>query len=72
MVAERVPPTVGMLEPVDDRSCVLHTGADSVAALAVGIAAIGVDFVVHEPPELVDHFRTLAARFQRAAGPPPA
>jgi predicted DNA-binding transcriptional regulator YafY len=68
VVAERIPPTVGMLEPVDDHTCVLHTGADSVAGLAMGIAAIGIDFDVHEPPELVDHIRTLAARLGRATG----
>jgi hypothetical protein len=30
---------------------------------------LGVDFEVHEPPELVEHLRTLAERLERA--PPP-
>ncbi|GDY30104.1 DNA-binding transcriptional regulator [Gandjariella thermophila] len=68
VVAEWVPPTVGTLEPLDDHRCLLYTGADSVAALAVAIAAIGVDFEVHEPPELVEQVRALAARLGRAAG----
>jgi hypothetical protein len=29
---------------------------------------LGVDFEVHEPPELAEHLRTLAARLARAAG----
>jgi len=28
---------------------------------------LGVDFVVHEPPELVERCRLLAGRFARAA-----
>ena len=29
---------------------------------------LGVDFEVHEPPELVERFRALGERFARAAG----
>ena len=29
---------------------------------------LGVDFEVHEPPELAEHLRSLAARLERAAG----
>jgi len=28
---------------------------------------LGVDFEVHEPPELIEHLRTLAFRLRRAA-----
>jgi predicted DNA-binding transcriptional regulator YafY len=28
---------------------------------------LGVDFEVHEPPELAEHLRALAGRLQRAA-----
>ena len=30
---------------------------------------LGVDFEVHEPPELAEHLRSLAGRLRRAAGP---
>jgi hypothetical protein len=30
---------------------------------------MGVEFDVHEPPELLGHIRTLVARLQRAASP---
>jgi hypothetical protein len=33
---------------------------------------LGVDFEVHEPPELVEHLRALAGRLQRATLPGPA
>jgi hypothetical protein len=29
---------------------------------------LGVDFELHEPPELVEHMRTLSVRLGRAAG----
>ena len=32
------------------------------------IGMLGVDFEVHEPPELVTRLGELAARFERAAG----
>ncbi|MQA88075.1 MAG: WYL domain-containing protein [Streptosporangiales bacterium] len=66
VVAERVPPTVGLLEAVDENTCVLTTGSDSLDALAVHLVLIGVDFRVLEPPELVDHIRMLADRLGRA------
>jgi predicted DNA-binding transcriptional regulator YafY len=66
MVADRVPPTAGVLEAIDQRTCTLHTGANSLDMLAVFVALIGVDFEVREPPELVDQIRRLATRFSRA------
>jgi predicted DNA-binding transcriptional regulator YafY len=69
-VAARVPPASGMLEPIDERRCLLHTGSDWLDGLAIYIANIGVEFEVVEPPELIDRVRDLAGRFGRAAGPP--
>jgi predicted DNA-binding transcriptional regulator YafY len=68
-VAERIPASVGMLEAIDDRSCVLHTGGFSLDALSVWMALIGFDFEIQDPPELVDRVRLLADRFSRAALP---
>jgi predicted DNA-binding transcriptional regulator YafY len=62
---EQVPPTAGMLEAIDPHTCTLHTGSHSLDALVVYLALIGVDFEVSEPPELVDHIRQLADRFNR-------
>jgi predicted DNA-binding transcriptional regulator YafY len=66
-VAEEVPPTLGVVEPVNDHTCTLRIGSDSLDHLAVWVAAFGFEFDVHEPPELVEHLRTLSARLQRAA-----
>ena len=67
-VADRVPPTVGTLEPLDERTCLLRTGSDWLGGLAVYVADIGVDFEVLDPPEFVEQVRRLADRFGRAAG----
>ena len=65
-VRGRVPHDVGTLEPIDERSCLLHTGSDWLGGLAVYVAEIGVDFVVLEPPEFVERVKLLAGRFARA------
>ena len=70
IAAERLPPGVGELEAVDDQTCVLRTGGCSLDTLSVYLAMIGIDFKVHEPPELVDRVRWLAERFSRATATP--
>jgi predicted DNA-binding transcriptional regulator YafY len=65
VVAERSSPTAGRLEPIDDHTCVLHTGANSLDQLAIYVAVKGIDFDVIEPPELIGYLRTLADRFHR-------
>jgi predicted DNA-binding transcriptional regulator YafY len=67
-IAGRVPAHWGTVEPRDERSCELRTGDDDLGWLALRIAMLGVDFEVHEPPELSEHLRSLAARLQRATG----
>lgn len=67
-VADRISPAVGTVDPVDDRTCVLHTGADTVGTLAVYLGMLGADFEVTEPPELVAELRQLADRYARAVG----
>ena len=65
-VAERVPHAVGTLERIDDRRCMLRTGADWLGGLAIYVADIGVDFTVVDPPEFAAEVRELAQRFGRA------
>ncbi len=65
-LAPRVPPANGTLEAVDEHTCLLHTSADWLGGLAIYIAAIGVDFEVLGPPELVTEIRCLAERFTQA------
>jgi predicted DNA-binding transcriptional regulator YafY len=65
-IASRVPRHWGTIEPIDAHTCAYRTGDDDLAWLALRIAMLGVDFEVHEPPELVEHLRALAERLQRA------
>ena len=66
-VAEVVPPTVGTIEPVDDGTCTLTSGSDSLDALAFHIGMIGYDFTVLWPPELAERMQLLARRLQQSA-----
>jgi predicted DNA-binding transcriptional regulator YafY len=67
-IAGRVSGHWGTIEEKDARSCELRTGDDDLGWLALRIAMLGVDFEVHEPPELAEHVRSLAGRLRRAAG----
>ena len=60
--------TGSAVEAIDERTCELRTSDDSLDWLAVRVGMVGVDFEVHEPPELVERIRELAARFERATG----
>jgi predicted DNA-binding transcriptional regulator YafY len=67
-LAERFGPWIGTITAVDDESCILDTGGDSVESLAAYLGLLGKDFSVTEPPELVDALRRLAGRYAAAAG----
>jgi hypothetical protein len=66
VVTTRINPAVGAVEAIDDHSCVLATGADSVETVAVYLGLLDLDFDVDEPPELVARLRVLAERYHRA------
>jgi predicted DNA-binding transcriptional regulator YafY len=65
-VLSRINPTVGVVEAIDDNTCVLVTGADTVETVAVYIGMLGLDFTVTEPAELLAHLTTVAERYARA------
>nr|WP_198428227.1 WYL domain-containing protein [Nocardia bovistercoris] len=66
VVIARINPTVGVVEPIDDRSCALFTGADTMETIAIYLSMLMMDFRVDDPPELVAHVRTLARRYTQA------
>ena len=66
-VAERASYMGGTVEPIDDGRCEYRASDESLDWLALRIAMLGVDFEVHEPPELAERLLELAARFTRAA-----
>jgi predicted DNA-binding transcriptional regulator YafY len=65
-VAKRVPPSAGVLEAINTDSCLLHTGSHSLDGIAMHLIWLGVEFRVHEPPELLAHLGKLAERMQKA------
>jgi predicted DNA-binding transcriptional regulator YafY len=67
-IRSRVPAHWGAITPIDGDRCEYRTGDADLEWLAVRIAMLGVDFEVHEPPELVEHLRSLASRLSRATG----
>ena len=56
-------------EPLGDDRCEYRTGDDNLEWLAARLSMLGVEFEVHEPPELIEYLQTLAARLARAAQP---
>jgi predicted DNA-binding transcriptional regulator YafY len=66
-VARRSSPAAGRLEAVDQYSCILHTGSNSLDELALFVALKGFDFQVLDPPELIPVLRILSARLAHAA-----
>jgi predicted DNA-binding transcriptional regulator YafY len=66
MVAKRVPASAGVLEAIDGQSCMLNTGSHSLEGITIHVSVLGVDFVVHEPPELIEYVRRLSDRLGRA------
>jgi predicted DNA-binding transcriptional regulator YafY len=65
-IASRLPARWGTIEPMDADTCRFRTGDDDLSWLGLRIAMIGVDFEVHEPPELIVQLRALSSRLRRA------
>lgn len=67
VVSDRIGPYAGAVVPASDPGrCVLETGADDLETIAVYLGLLGFEFRVESPPELADHVRDLAGRYQRA------
>jgi predicted DNA-binding transcriptional regulator YafY len=58
----------GTVEPTRAETCEYRTGDDNLDWLALRIAMLGVEFEVHEPPELREHLTALMGRVGRAVG----
>lgn len=68
LAAQVVGPSDGALEAVDEKTCLLRTGAASLDVLVIHVMLMGVDFEVVEPEELTEHIRTVRDRLSRALG----
>ena len=65
-LARRIPGWCGVLEVLDEESCALSTGADSIEALAAQVILTGTDFDILEPPECIAELREIAVRLEQA------
>ncbi len=64
--ADRVPAHLGEVEPIDENRSLVRAGADTVEWLAFRFCALGCEFEVHSPPELVEYVAALSGRAARA------
>jgi len=69
IVAEKIDPSVGLVEAIDGNRCVLITGADHPMTVAVYLALLDEDFTVDGPAELTEAIQTLARRYTAASTP---
>ena len=68
VVAEQTTSTSVRLEAVDEHTCLMTTGSESLYYLGVYLGVMGFDFEVLDPPELAEHLRTIGTRMLKAAG----
>jgi hypothetical protein len=67
VLADLMPPTVAVIEAIDDERCLLISGADSLDYIALHLAVLNVPFTPLEPPELRGRCAALAQRLHHAA-----
>jgi predicted DNA-binding transcriptional regulator YafY len=61
-VSARIRHGEGRVEPIDDRTCVLHLQSDVLEWIVFTLIWLGADFEVTEPAELVEFLATLNDR----------
>jgi predicted DNA-binding transcriptional regulator YafY len=66
-VRERIPPTVGTVESVDDTTCRVVAGGNSLEALAWHFGSLGHPFHIEAPVELREATAAFGARLVAAA-----
>jgi predicted DNA-binding transcriptional regulator YafY len=64
-IRTRIPPWLGVIEPLDDEHCILTSGGDTFDIIAALVVQAGVEFTAIEPPELAHSIRDIAARLLR-------
>ena len=67
VVAEEFSRTSGVVTDAGADGCLLTTGSDSLGALTFHLAALGADFTVLEPQELIDFIAATAERLAEVA-----
>lgn len=67
VIADRVPPSVAVIEAAGETRCVLTSGSDSLDAITMHLVLIGVPFTPLSPPELRARCADLSRRLAAAA-----
>ncbi|WP_067467749.1 helix-turn-helix transcriptional regulator [Actinomadura macra] len=65
VIVARVPASI-LVEPLDERTCVVHATGDTPGQLAMNILALDTGFEVDGPPELLHALAEIAARCSAA------
>lgn len=65
VMARRIPPSAGVVQPLDAQRCLLEWGAQALDPLVYWLMALDVDFEVLEPPALKDRLRAAGERATR-------
>lgn len=63
----RLEPPAGLVTPIDEHSCLVETGSNTLHDIAVYLGRLDLPFTVVEPPELREVVAGLAARFTAAS-----
>ena len=66
-LSQKIYASLGVLEAIDQRSCMLRTGSHSLEAITIHLMMLGVGFQVHEPPELIQYIRDVVYRLGQGA-----
>jgi predicted DNA-binding transcriptional regulator YafY len=66
-LADRIPPWVGVLEPLGEARSLLSVGAETPEVAVLQVMLCGVDFELLEPEDLRPCLREIAARLERAS-----
>lgn len=64
-MVRRIPPSAGVLQPLDDQRCLLDWGAHGLDPLVYWLLALDVDFEVLMPSALKDRLRAVGERAAR-------
>jgi predicted DNA-binding transcriptional regulator YafY len=68
-LAERIPPWMGVLEPLGETRSLLTVGGETPESVVWQVMLCGVDFELLEPMDLQPLFREIVARLERAIRP---
>ncbi|MGH9082051.1 MAG: helix-turn-helix transcriptional regulator [Acidimicrobiales bacterium] len=69
VVAEQVRTDSGVLESAGAEACILTVGSNSLDQIVAHVAALGHEFAILDPPELVDAARRMADLLFRSTDP---